>query len=56
VVRANGLFRGVRLAAGQHRVRFRYRPPAALAGALLSGIGLVAALALGVTLRRGEPD
>jgi hypothetical protein len=56
VVRANGLFRGVRLAAGRHRVRFRYRPAAALAGAAISGLGLVAAIALGVTQRRGERD
>ena len=56
VVRANGLFRGVRLGAGHHRVRFRYRPPAALAGAAISGLGLVAAAALGVARRRGERD
>jgi hypothetical protein len=56
VVRANGLFRGVRLGAGHHRVRFRYRPAAALAGAAISGLGLVAAIALGVTQRRGERD
>ena len=56
VVRANGLFRGVRLGSGRHRVRFRYRPTAALAGAAISGLGLVAAIALGVAQRRGERD
>ena len=43
VVRANGLFRAVRVAEGRHDVRFRYRPPAVVAGAALSVIGLVAA-------------
>ncbi len=56
VIRANGLFRGVRLAAGQHLVRFRYRPKAALAGGAISLLGIVAALALGLTLWRGEVD
>ena len=56
VLRANGLFRAVRLAAGRHRVRFRYRPPSATAGAALSGVGAVTALALLLSLRRGARD
>ena len=43
VIRANGLFRAVRVGAGRHDVHFRYRPPAVVAGAALSVIGLVAA-------------
>jgi hypothetical protein len=53
VVRANGLFRAVRLGAGRHEVRFRYRPWSARAGFGLSGLGLVAALATLATLRPG---
>jgi hypothetical protein len=46
VLRANGLFRAVRLASGEHRIRFEYRPWSLPVGALLSAAGLVAALAL----------
>jgi hypothetical protein len=46
VLRANGLFRAVRLASGEHRIRFEYRPWSLPVGALLSSAGLVAALAL----------
>jgi hypothetical protein len=56
VVRADGLFRAVRLAPGAHEVRFRYRATALRAGALVT---LVTALALAVALcrrpRRGGP-
>jgi hypothetical protein len=46
VVRANGLFRAVRLTEGRHRVRFDYRPRALLWGAAMSlagafGVGLL---------------
>ncbi len=51
LLRANGLFRAVRLDAGRHLVVFRYRPRAVLAGALASAAGLVALLAL---LSRGR--
>jgi hypothetical protein len=51
VLRANGLFRAVRLGAGRHEVRFQYRPWSARAGIGLSGLGLVAALATLATLR-----
>jgi membrane protein YfhO len=46
VLRANGLFRAVRLGAGLHHVVFRYRPPAVVAGVLASAVSLVAMLAL----------
>jgi hypothetical protein len=42
IERADGIFRGLPLTAGAHRVEFRYRPPG-----LLPGLGL-AAVALGV--------
>jgi hypothetical protein len=55
VLRANGLFRAVRLGEGRHRVRFAYRPRSALAGAVLTALGLAAAAALAfVCLRRGR--
>lgn len=44
VLRANLLFRAVRVPPGEHVLELRYRPPAALAGAVLSGLGLLAAL------------
>ncbi len=49
VLRANGLFRAVRLSAGRHRVAFAYRPRSAAVGAVVGLIGLAAAVAgLGV--------
>jgi hypothetical protein len=57
LLRANGLFRGVRLAAGAHRVRFEYAPRSASWGRALSLAGLLAA-ALGLAAcrrRRGLP-
>ena len=45
---ANVLFRGVRVPEGRHRVRFVYRPWTATAGVLLSGLGAVATIALGL--------
>jgi len=50
VLRANGLFRAVRLPAGRHRVLFAYRPPSAAAGAVLGLLG-VAAAGAGLGLR-----
>ena len=38
ILRANYLFRAVRLSAGRHRVLFRYRPWSWRAGLLLSGV------------------
>ncbi|MGB5037985.1 MAG: YfhO family protein, partial [Blastocatellia bacterium] len=55
MVRANGLFRGVRLVAGQHTVRFAYRPSSLIVGASVTGItlvSLVALMALGWRRRR----
>jgi hypothetical protein len=53
VLRANGLFRALRLGEGPHRVRFAYRPRSAAVGASLSVLGLVAAgAALGWQARR----
>ncbi len=56
VLRANGLFRAVRLGAGRHEVRFRYRPWSVRAGALLSGLGLGAVVLLAARLPRGVRD
>jgi hypothetical protein len=52
VLRANGLFRGVRLGPGRHRVTFSYRPWAVKAGAAASGLGLACAAGLALLLRR----
>ena len=46
LVRANGLFRGVHLAPGQHTVEFRYRPRGFLLGAAVSAVALVTILGL----------
>ena len=50
IVCADYAFRGVALAAGEHRVEFRYRPRSFRAGVALAAGGLV--LALGAALRR----
>ncbi len=50
VLRANGLFRAVRLPAGRHRVLFAYRPRSGAVGAALGLIG-VAAVGTGLGLR-----
>ena len=46
IVRANGLFRAVRLNPGRHVVEFLYRPRAFLAGAAISAalLGMVIGL------------
>ncbi|MCC6744960.1 MAG: YfhO family protein, partial [Acidobacteria bacterium] len=46
MVRANGLFRGVRIVAGQHTVRFAYRPRSLIVGAIITGISLVCLVGL----------
>jgi uncharacterized membrane protein YfhO len=45
VLRANGLFRAVRLSAGRHRVAFAYRPRSAAVGVVVGLLGLAAAVA-----------
>jgi len=44
---ANHLFRGVVLPAGQHRVRFAYRPRSLMLGIAASGLGAAVLLVLG---------
>jgi hypothetical protein len=51
VVRANALFRGVRLPPGRHTVRFRYEPASFRWGAAISLVAL--ALTLALAARRG---
>ena len=46
IYRTNYLFRGVVVPAGQHAVTFTYRPRSVLLGAAVSGVALVAALAI----------
>jgi hypothetical protein len=42
VLKANLIFRAVRVPAGRHRLAFKYRPPSVLRGAILSLSGLLA--------------
>jgi hypothetical protein len=53
-LRANYLYRGVRVPAGRHRVEWRYRPAAVLAGGVISALSLggLGALALALLRRR----
>jgi hypothetical protein len=46
VLKANLLFRAVRVPSGRHRVAFTYRPPSVLRGAALSVAGLLASVAV----------
>jgi hypothetical protein len=46
IVRANGLFRAVRLNPGRHVVEFLYRPPALLVGAAASAAALAVVVGL----------
>jgi hypothetical protein len=48
------MFRAVRLGAGRHQVRFRYRPWTVRAGAAASALGLIAALVLALRLAPGR--
>lgn len=52
MVRANGLFRAVRLARGRHVVEFVYRPRALLWGAGMSCVAFVVVLVLVASQRR----
>jgi hypothetical protein len=51
IVRANGLFRGVRLGPGRHLVRMVYRPLSATLGAGLSALSLLAVVGLSLRER-----
>jgi hypothetical protein len=42
IVRTDGLLRGVLVPAGTHTVEFRFRPRSVLAGAIITGLGLIA--------------
>jgi hypothetical protein len=53
VLRANGLFRAVRIAAGAHTVRFAYRPRPLYYGLAITGLALVVLAGLG--MRREVP-
>jgi hypothetical protein len=54
VVRLDGIVLGVPVAAGHHSVELRYRPPGLRAGALVSGLTVVA-LVIGAAVRRRRP-
>jgi hypothetical protein len=51
VLRANGLFRAIRLEPGEHQVHFRYRPWSVRAGAVVSAAAALAAVALAIGVR-----
>jgi hypothetical protein len=51
VLRANGLFRAVALAAGDHRVRFEYRPQSLRIGAAISAACAVLIVAIPLAAR-----
>jgi hypothetical protein len=51
VVRADGLFRAVRLAPGRHHVSFVYRPASLVYGAVLSALAVALLLGLGIYAR-----
>jgi hypothetical protein len=55
LLRANVLFRGVRLGAGRHAVRFVYRPGTAILGLLLSILGGFAAAGIALGSARVRP-
>jgi hypothetical protein len=48
MVRADGLFRAVRLTPGRHRIEFVYRPRAVIAGGIMSAIALGVVAVCGV--------
>lgn len=56
ILRANGLFRAVRLSAGEHTVVFRYAPASLRAGAVVSLVTLLASIlgTIGWRLWRGR--
>ena len=56
LLRANGLFRAVRLGAGVHTVRFEYRPRTFYAGAVLTPVVALALAWLALRERRTKPN
>ena len=54
LLRANGVFRAVRVGEGSHRVLFSYRPRAVAAGASLALAGLCGTLGLALASRRSR--
>jgi hypothetical protein len=55
VIRANLIFRGVRLGPGRHRVRMAYRPWAPMIGATISALSVLAWLGLWRSTRPQRP-
>ena len=41
ILKTNGLFRGIALAAGEHTVTFEYRPLSVIAGAAISAVAII---------------
>jgi uncharacterized membrane protein YfhO len=52
IERADYIFRAVRLAPGEHRVEFEYRPASLQIGALISGVALLALFGVVVVSKR----
>jgi uncharacterized membrane protein YfhO len=52
LLRVNVMMRGVAVPAGEHTLEFRYRPASFHVGLAVSGAGLTALAALGVTFAR----
>ncbi|HVS28991.1 MAG TPA: YfhO family protein [Solirubrobacteraceae bacterium] len=55
IYRADGLFRGLALPVGSHRISFNYRPTSVIVGAIVSLLSLVAVAGLGWWGRRRAP-
>ena len=51
--RANGMYMGIPLVAGEHRIELRYNTPGMKAGWIISGAGLLVCFLL-VALRKGS--
>ncbi len=58
IIRTNAVVQSVRVAAGAHRVEFRYWPKGLTTGIMASGLGVVAALSLAAVVRQNprSPD
>jgi hypothetical protein len=54
LLRANAVYRGVRLVPGVHVVRFRYQPHKLLMGAMISGVTLVGLVGLALLAPRRQ--